>query len=114
VTRGKSSFNVQWRYSNPVDRTTGLICHQTVMLTGLYSHKGFKTPLRRIRFKDLQTAKTLILFDQQFPAVSALTITELYRTLPNFTGLFGRWNCSSNGSNSIGGSKPSSDHRRTP
>ena len=39
VTRGKSNLNVQWRYSHPVDRSTGLICDQTVVLTGFYSHK---------------------------------------------------------------------------
>lgn len=45
VTRGKSNLKVQRRYSHPVDRDTGLICDQTVVLTGFYSHKGFETPL---------------------------------------------------------------------
>jgi len=52
VTRGKSNLKVQRRYSHAVDRSTGLICDQTVVLTGFYSHKGFEAPLRRIRFKD--------------------------------------------------------------
>ena len=60
VTRGKSNLKVQRRYSHPVDRTTGLICDQSVVLTGFYSHQGFEAPLRRIRFKDPETAKTLI------------------------------------------------------
>src|SRR5438876_8166547 len=59
VIRGKSNLKVQRRYSHPVDRTTGLICDQTVVLTGFYSHKGFASPLRRIRLKDPETAKTL-------------------------------------------------------
>ena len=29
--------------------TTGLICEQTVILSGFYSHKGFPVPLRRIK-----------------------------------------------------------------
>ena len=48
------------------------------MLTGFYSHKGFEAPLRRIRFKDPKTAKTLIFLTNNF-ALPALTITELYR-----------------------------------
>ena len=105
VTRGKSNLQVQRRYSHPVDRTTGLICDQTVMLTGFYSHKGFEAPLRRIRFKDPETAKTLVFLTDNFTP-PALTITELYRC---------RWqvkNCSLSGSSSIFGSKPSSALRR--
>ena len=49
VTRGKLNLKVQRRYSHPVDRTTALICDQSVVLTGFYSHQGFEAPLRRIR-----------------------------------------------------------------
>jgi len=78
ITRGKSNLRVQRRYSHPVDRSTGLICDQTVMLSGFYSRQNFATPLRRIRFKDPQTAKTLIFLTNNF-SLPALTITELYR-----------------------------------
>jgi hypothetical protein len=78
VTRGKSNLKVQRRYSHPVDRTTGLICDQSVVLTGFYSHQGFEAPLRRIRIKDPETAKTLIFLTNNF-VLPALTITELYR-----------------------------------
>jgi len=78
VTRGKSNLKVQRRYSHPVDRTTGLICDQSVVLAGFYSHQGFQAPLRRIRFKDPETAKTLIFLTNNF-VLPAFTITELYR-----------------------------------
>jgi Domain of unknown function (DUF4372)/Transposase DDE domain len=78
VTRGKSNLKAQRRYSHPVDRTTGLICDQSVVLTGFYSHQGFEAPLRRIRFKDPETAKTLIFLTNNF-VLPAFTITELYR-----------------------------------
>jgi hypothetical protein len=78
VIRGKSNLKVQRRYSHPIDRSTGLICDQSVVLTGFYSHQGFEAPLRRIRFKDPETAKTLIFLTNNF-ALPALTITELYR-----------------------------------
>ena len=78
VTRGKSNLKVQRRYSHPVDRETGLICDQSVVLTGFYSHQGFEAPLRRIRFKDPETAKPLIFLTNNF-VLPAFTITELYR-----------------------------------
>jgi hypothetical protein len=78
VTRGKSNLRIRRRYSHPVDRTTGLICDQTVLLSGFYSRQHFDTPLRRIRFKDPQTQKTLIFLTNNF-VLPALTITELYR-----------------------------------
>jgi len=78
VTRGKSNLKAKRRYSHPVDRTTGLICDQTVVLTGFYSLKGFETPLRRIRFKDPKTGKRLVFLTNNF-VLPALTVTELYR-----------------------------------
>lgn len=78
VIRGKSNLKAQRRYSHQVDRSTGLICDQTVVFTGFYAHKDFEAPLRRIRFKDPETAKSLIFLTNNF-ALPALTITELYR-----------------------------------
>ena len=78
VIRGKSNLKIQRRYSHPVDRITGVICDQTVVLTGFYSHKGFDTPLRRIRYKDPKSGKRLIFLTNNF-ALPALTIADLYR-----------------------------------
>jgi hypothetical protein len=78
VTRAKSNLKAQRRYSHPVDRSTGLICDQTVTLTVFYSRQGFEAPLRRVRFKDPETGKTLIFLTNNF-ALPALTITQLYR-----------------------------------
>jgi hypothetical protein len=78
VTRAKSNLKVHRRYSQPVDRATGVMCDQTVFLTGFYSRQGFQAPLRRIRFKDPATAKTLVFLTNNF-ALAPLTVTELYR-----------------------------------
>jgi hypothetical protein len=78
VTRGKSNLKAQRRYSRPVDRSTGLICDQTVVLTGFYSSQNFETPLRRIRFNDPKTGKRFVFLTNNF-ILPALTITELYR-----------------------------------
>ena len=78
VIRGKSNLKIQRRYSRPVDHTASVICDQTVVLTGFYSHKGFDTPLRRIRYKDPKPGKLLIFLTNDF-ALPALTIADLYR-----------------------------------
>lgn len=78
VTRAKSNLNTQRRYSHAVDRTTGLVCDQTVVLTGFYSRKGFEAPLRRIKFNDPETGTRLVFLTNNF-RLPALTITQLYR-----------------------------------
>ena len=78
VTRAKSNLKFERRYSHPVDRTTGLICDQTVVLTVFYSRKGFDAPLRRIRYRDPESGKRLVFLTNNF-ALPALTITKLYR-----------------------------------
>jgi hypothetical protein len=78
VIRAKTNLRAERRYSHAVDRSTGLVCDQTVTLTGFYSQKGFPAPLRRIRFKDPETGKRLVFLSNNF-ALPALTITKLYR-----------------------------------
>ena len=78
VTRAKSNLKAQRRYSHPVDRSTGLICDQIIVLTGFYSRQDFDTPLRRVRFKDPTTGKRLVFLTNNF-TLPAFTITELYR-----------------------------------
>jgi hypothetical protein len=77
VTRAKSNLKAKRRYSHAVDRSTGLICDQTITLTVFYSKTGYPAALRRIRFKTEQ-GKTLVFLTNNF-ALPALTITELYR-----------------------------------
>ena len=78
VTRGKSNLKARRRYSHPVDRSSGLICDQTVVLTGFYSRQGFDRPLRRIKFNDPETDKRLVFLTNNF-AQPALTIAKLYK-----------------------------------
>ena len=78
VTRAKSNLKAQRRYSHPIDRSTGLICDQTIVLSGFYSKQDFDTPLRRVRFKDPTSGKRLVFLTNNF-ILPAFTITELYR-----------------------------------
>ncbi|HWJ20108.1 MAG TPA: IS4 family transposase [Geobacterales bacterium] len=78
VTRAKSNMKAKRRYSRPVDRTTGLICDQTIVLTGFYTRQGFDRPLRRVKFNDPETGKSLVFLTNNF-ALPALTIARLYK-----------------------------------
>ena len=79
ITRAKSNLKARRRYSRPVDRSTGLVCDQTVFLTGFYSRQGFNRPLRRIKFNDPQTGKRLVFLTNNF-ALDALAIAKLYKS----------------------------------
>ena len=78
VIRAKSNTKAQRRYSNRVDRSTGVMCDQTIFLTGVYSPQDYQAPLRRIRFRDPETTKSLVFLTNNF-TLPALTITALYR-----------------------------------
>lgn len=79
VTRTKSNLNARRLYSAPVDRTTGIICDQSIALNGYYSHCHYPEHLRRIRFKDVASGKTLIFLTNN-TALPPLTISSLYKS----------------------------------
>jgi len=78
VIRAKSNLNARRRYSHSVDRSTGLRSDHTIILNNFYAHKDYPEPLRRVRIKDLQTGRSLVVLSNNF-ALPALTITSLYR-----------------------------------
>jgi len=78
VTRAKSNADLRRVYSSPSDRVQGIICDQTVALSGFYSQKSYPHHLRRIRFKDPETEKTLIFLTNLF-GPPPTTICELYK-----------------------------------
>jgi len=79
VTRAKDNFTFKRRYSRPVDRTTGLICDQTVILTTFYPAKAYPEPLRRIKFRDPEDPSSLLVFLTNDFTLPAMTITKLYK-----------------------------------
>ncbi len=78
VTRSKSNTDLRRVYSAPSERTQGILCDQTVALSGFYSRKHYPHHLRRIRFKDPDTQQTLIFLTNLF-GPPAKTICELYK-----------------------------------
>ena len=79
VTRAKRGMAARRVYSMPTDRTTGIVCDQGVTLTGYYTAKGYPEQLRRIRFKDPETGKTLVFLTNN-TVLPALTIAALYKS----------------------------------
>ena len=79
VTRAKSPMDARRVYSAPTDRSTGVISDQRVMLNGHYSAKKYPEHLRRIRFKDPESGKTLVFLTNN-TALPALTICALYKS----------------------------------
>lgn len=78
VTRCKRNFQFKRRYSHPVDKSTGLRSDQTIITTGVDTAKDYPIPLRRIRYYDTETDKSLIFMTNHFD-LSALTIAMLYK-----------------------------------
>jgi hypothetical protein len=78
VIRAKSNLKCRRVYSHPVDKTTGLICDQSMMLTGFYQAKDYPNKLRRVKYYDAETDRTLVFLTNNF-TLPAMTITELYR-----------------------------------
>ena len=63
----------------PTDRSTGIICDQTISLDGFYTRQDYPELLRRIRFKDPESGKTLVFITNNF-SLPAATICALYKS----------------------------------
>ena len=79
VIRAKKNLACQRIYSNPVDRSTGLICDQRVVLTGPNSALYYPDKLCRIKLRDAESDKILIFLSNNFD-LPADTIAQLYRS----------------------------------
>jgi hypothetical protein len=79
VTRAKSNLKAHRVYSSPTDRSTGILCDQTIALDGFYSKRDYPTHLRRVRFNDPETGKTLVFLSNQM-ILPAATICALYKS----------------------------------
>ena len=78
VTRAKSNFRFNRIYSHAVDRTTGVICDQTINITGFYQSKDYPDKLRRIKYYDKQTDKRLVFLTNNFQ-LETLLIAKIFK-----------------------------------
>lgn len=79
VTRAKRGMDAHRVYSLPIDRSSGVICDQRIALDGFYVSMDYPEQLRRIRFKDPVSGKTLVFLTNN-TALPALTIAALYKS----------------------------------
>jgi Domain of unknown function (DUF4372)/Transposase DDE domain len=79
VTRAKRGMDARRVYSMPADRSAGIICDQRIALNGFYIAQDYPEQLRRIRFKDPESGKTLVFLTNN-TALPALTIAALYKS----------------------------------
>ncbi|MEO6975811.1 MAG: IS4 family transposase [Gallionella sp.] len=79
VARAKRGMDAHRVYSMPTDRNAGVICDQRIALDGFYICQDYPEQLRRIRFKDPESGKTLVFLTNN-TALPALTIAALYKS----------------------------------
>ena len=79
VTRAKRGMNARRVYSANTDRATGVMCDQAIRLNGFYVSKDYPEHLRRIRFKDPASGKTLVFLTNN-TTLPPLTIAALYKS----------------------------------
>jgi IS4 transposase len=79
VTRAKRGMNARRVYSTSTDRTTGVICDQLIALNGFYVAKDYPEHIRRIRFKDPESGKTLVFLTNN-TTLPPLIIAALYKS----------------------------------
>jgi len=89
VVRARANMQYRHRHSRRVDRSTGLRCDQTIVLTGRDSTREYPVPLRRIRYYDAEHDLGLTLLTNHF-LLPALTIARLYKARWNVE-LFFKW-----------------------
>ena len=78
VIRAKKNLQFRRRYSEPVDKSTGVQCDQIIVLTGTKSAKNYPQCLRLIRYKDVETGDRFVFLSNNF-IIPAKTIADLYR-----------------------------------
>lgn len=79
VIRAKSNLKFRRLYSHPIDKSTGLKCDQTILMTGLNSSKDYPDKLRRVRYYDIENDRNLTFLTNNF-ILPALTIAQLYKS----------------------------------
>jgi Transposase DDE domain/Domain of unknown function (DUF4372) len=78
VIRAKKNLDFERMYSAPVDKLAGIICDQTIKLRGFYVSQYYPIKIRRIKFCDIETDKTLIFLTNNFD-LTAKEIAMLYK-----------------------------------
>jgi hypothetical protein len=89
VTRIKSNTRYRRLYSRPVEKTLGMRCDQTIVLSGFYAHTEYPDKLRLVKYVDPDTGKALRFLTNNF-LIPPMTVAKLYRCRWQVE-LFFRW-----------------------
>jgi len=89
VTRAKSNMAFYVSKSRPIDKKTGLRCDQNIGLKTTKSKRDYPEKLRRIRFIDTETGKSLVFITNHF-GLPAITIARIYKSRWHIE-LFFKW-----------------------
>ena len=89
VTRAKRRFDYRRVKSFKVDKSTGVISDQAIVLNGPNTGKKYPVSLRRISFVDAESGKHLVFLTNNFH-LPAATIAFLYKCRWRVEGFF-RW-----------------------
>jgi len=79
VIRPRKNMVARRVYSAASDRANGIICDQTIVVASDYGSARYPEQMRRIRFKDAETGKTLVFITNQ-RTLPAATICALYKS----------------------------------
>ena len=89
ISRAKTNFKFNRRYSHEVKKATGVQCDQTIILATYYPSKKYPEPLRRIRFYDIERQKRLVFLTNNFE-LPADQIAALYKSRWHIENFF-KW-----------------------
>ncbi len=78
LIRAKSNTLYKRRYSNKIDHSSGVLCDQTIMLTGVKTSVDYPQALRRVKYHDTVTGKTFNFLTNNF-TIPAQTLADLYK-----------------------------------
>ena len=78
IVRAKSNLQYRRLYSRVIDKTTGLRCDQTIVLTVYQSAADYPEKLRLIKFFDSEHNQRLTFLTNNF-VIDALVIAQLYK-----------------------------------
>jgi hypothetical protein len=78
ILRTKRNTQLRRLYSAPIDKSTGVMCDQTVRPVVAKSANAYPENLRRIKYYDLETGKHLTFLTNHFE-LEARTVADLYK-----------------------------------
>jgi hypothetical protein len=78
IIRAKQNLRFVRMYSHRADKTTGLLCDQTIRLSGYYTAQDYPKKLRRVKYHDDKTNNTYVFLTNNFDWDAKL-VADMYK-----------------------------------